>query len=283
MHKNESLYHYIISHATELTTIWINSLNSNTSSIYSVHSDINILSKLKEQNRHFIESVSKIFIEDKETFFLHFHEWVVTVARDRVKSNTPITEVITQFNRFRTFYWEMIEKFCKEYEANISHQDILLWSKVINQAFDEYIQAFITQYQRFTSHKLETQQATITELTIPVIPITEEIAVLPLIGDIDSFRATLLRENTLFQCSEKKISHLFIDFSGVAILDKMIAHHLFQLIYALKLLGIETTLSGMSPQVAKISNELGIDFRDITIKPNLAKALAPLGLTPASK
>ena len=69
------------------------------------------------------------------------------------------------------------------------------------------------------------------------------------------------------------ITHLYIDLSVLNIIDTMVAMQIFQLIDALKIVGVKTTLSGVRPEIALTAVHLGLDFKDIQITGNLSQAL----------
>jgi rsbT co-antagonist protein RsbR len=94
-----------------------------------------------------------------------------------------------------------------------------------------------------------------------------------LIGDIDRERATFLLEHTLKQCTKLNIHHLLIDLSGVVKVDTMVAFQIYQLIKALKLINVDSTLSGIRPEIAKTAVQLGIDFNNIPIVSTLKRAI----------
>ncbi|MCQ6265454.1 STAS domain-containing protein [Fictibacillus sp. WQ 8-8] len=75
-----------------------------------------------------------------------------------------------------------------------------------------------------------------------------------------------------------QIEHLYIDLSGVPIIDTMVAHNLFQVITSLKLLGVEVTLTGMRPELAQTVVALGISFEGFSIAGSLHQALGQKGL-----
>lgn len=83
----------------------------------------------------------------------------------------------------------------------------------------------------------------------------------------------MILENTLKQCSQRGIHHLFVDLSGVAMIDTMVAHKIFQLLDALKLIGVKTTLSGIRPEIAQTAVQLGLSFNKTEVRTNLAQAL----------
>ncbi|MBY0197916.1 hypothetical protein H7U05_11425 [Priestia megaterium] len=51
----------------------------------------------------------------------------------------------------------------------------------------------------------------------------------------------------------------------------MVADGIFKVIDALKLLGVETVLTGIRPEVAQTTVSIAIDFNNLTIKSSLQK------------
>jgi rsbT co-antagonist protein RsbR len=133
---------------------------------------------------------------------------------------------------------------------------------------------FVEENQKYSEEKLIAQQEMINELSSPVIALNNHMGLLPLIGVIDTARAKLIVETTLEQCTEKDISHLLIDLSGVLIIDTMVAQQIFSLIETLGLIGVKSTLSGIRPEIALTATQLGLSFDQVSIKSNLAQALA---------
>ena len=110
-------------------------------------------------------------------------------------------------------------------------------------------------------------------MSAPVIQLQHHTGLLPVVGEIDTQRAKYLLENTLSECTNKGITHLYIDLSGVNMIDTMVAMQIFQLIDALKIVGVKTTLSGVRPEIALTAINLGLDFKDIKIAGNLSQVL----------
>jgi rsbT co-antagonist protein RsbR len=138
---------------------------------------------------------------------------------------------------------------------------------------DEVILRFIEATHKYPQTVLKAQQATINELSAPVILLSNHQGLLPLIGDIDTSSAKMILEKTLKHCSQRGIHHLFVDLSGVAMIDTMVAHQLFQLLNALKLIGVKITLSGIRPGIAQTAVQLGLSFQETEVRSNLAQAL----------
>ncbi|USK45386.1 STAS domain-containing protein [Cytobacillus oceanisediminis] len=270
--KNRLLYDYIQENSINITDMWLSLRDKQKGSIYSADADPAYEKLLREQNTFTNRTVSAALI-DEDTFNENMEEWAITVAESRVDSNTPIFQVLEALSNVRETYWHFVEKFINENKSEVTADDVLKWSTIINKAFDKLINKFSEKYYQLTTNRLVAQQSLINELGTPVIPIKDHTAVLPLIGNIDTERARILLEEIPKKCAKEDVEHLFIDLSGVAIIDTMVAHQIFSLTTALKLLGVKSTISGISPEVAQTSIQLGLDFTGINTYGTLKQAL----------
>jgi rsbT co-antagonist protein RsbR len=95
-----------------------------------------------------------------------------------------------------------------------------------------------------------------------------------LVGDIDTLRASIIKEQTLTKANHLKLDTLIIDLSGVLIIDTMVANELMQIMNAaLELLGIKPILSGLRPELAQTIVQLRIDLKNTPTYGNLQQAL----------
>lgn len=147
---------------------------------------------------------------------------------------------------------------------------------MIHSAYDTLIITFIERNQEKSEQILHAQRELISDLSSPIINLNKQIALLPLIGNIDTERAKIIFQKTLETCSMEEIDCLLIDLSGVPIVDTMVANELFELVKGLRLLGTQASLSGIRPELAQTAVQLGVDFSHIRIFSNIAKALAEL-------
>ncbi|MDP4164913.1 MAG: STAS domain-containing protein, partial [Bacillota bacterium] len=95
-------------------------------------------------------------------------------------------------------------------------------------------------------------------------------------GDLDTKRAQQLMDRALEQGTNYNLTYMIIDLSGVPIIDTMVADQLFKVISSLKLVGIETCLTGIRPEIAQTMVNLGIDFKSILTFSSLHQALGNL-------
>jgi rsbT co-antagonist protein RsbR len=101
------------------------------------------------------------------------------------------------------------------------------------------------------------------ELATPVIPILEEVIVLPLIGAIDTRRAQLIMENLLQGIADFQATVVIIDITGVPVVDTAVADTLMRAVKAASLLGARVILSGISARIALTLVSLGLDMSHV--------------------
>ncbi|MFZ8005085.1 STAS domain-containing protein [Bacillus licheniformis] len=266
--KHAALYEYLVKQADRITDEWLSRTASEKE-------------KTAQQYKDFILAVSKVFAKDEQALCWNKASGCAKeIAYDRAVSQIPVTESIKGFKVCRELLIDEIEQFSDEHAPDSSKKDFFIWNKQLHLMMDEVIEQFILEYEHTTKSQLKAQTEMIRELSAPVIPVSEHIGVLPLIGEIDTHRATVIIESALTQCAELHLSHLFIDISGVPVVDTMVAHQLFKVVDSTKLLGVETVLSGLRPEIAQTVVKLGMDFSHIKTEQSLAKALCNKVLHP---
>lgn len=127
--------------------------------------------------------------------------------------------------------------------------------------------------QKLQEEIIAAQRSTIRELSTPIIPIDERTLIVPLIGAIDSARATQMTQAVLEAIGERHADDVIIDITGIAVIDTGVANHLVQTAQAASLLGAHVTLAGMSPEVAQTIVQLGVRLGQLTACSNLQAAL----------
>ncbi|WP_407984346.1 STAS domain-containing protein [Priestia abyssalis] len=274
MEKNHALRTFLLNHARQLTEEWHGSLKDNDPASVYASADLEVVQTLKEQNYEFHLYFADIFVKEESSFFRSLEEWVVKIAKDSQHLRTPIHYIIREFMRVRAQYLDYIKKFVSEYDGEIDQNDVDKWNGLIIKGLDITILKFVEGFHKYSNIQLKAQQEMINELSSPVITLNNDTALLPLVGDIDTARAKMILENTLKQCAGNRVAHLYIDLSGVVMVDTMVAHQIFQLIEALELLGVKSTISGIRPEIAMTALQLGLSFDKISIKSTLSQAIA---------
>ncbi|GAB4430863.1 MAG: hypothetical protein OHK0015_16610 [Chloroflexi bacterium OHK40] len=118
------------------------------------------------------------------------------------------------------------------------------------------------------------QQAALRELSTPIIPISDGVIALPLIGAIDSARAQAVLESLLEGVAELRASTAILDITGVQVVDTQVANALLRAAQAVKLLGAQVIITGIRPEVAQTLVGLGLDLSGITTLATLQSGIA---------
>jgi rsbT co-antagonist protein RsbR len=132
-------------------------------------------------------------------------------------------------------------------------------------AIDTYIAANLDTVAR--------HQAAIRELSTPVIRVHQRILLLPLVGTVDSHRAEQIMETLLTRVVEEQARAVIVDIAGVPLVDTMVADHLLKTTEAVRLLGAETILTGISAQIARTIVHLGVDISAMHTRSRLADGI----------
>ncbi|MBY8914010.1 STAS domain-containing protein [Bacillus sp. YC2] len=274
MPKNIQLYDYLMQHAEKISKTWFETIHETDQNSVYASSDPAVIANLKKQNLAFNYQINRIFSDNEEVYTSALKEWAFEAAQDKDHLKTPIHYIIREFIRVRDLYVGYVKQFIR------LHPDIMTTEyaedafHTLIKSFDLVIHIFIEEMYKNTNTQLEAQKELITELSSPVIVLFHNVGLLPLIGDIDTARAKHIMENTLHQCAQKQITQLYIDLSGVAMIDTMVAQQLFSLIEALGVLGVASTLSGIRPEIAQTAVQLGLTFTEISVRSSLAEAIA---------
>lgn len=107
---------------------------------------------------------------------------------------------------------------------------------------------------------IEAQQAALRELNTPLIPLAEDVVVMPLIGSIDSARAGQVLETLLEGVNQHRARIAIVDITGLPVVDTQVAGVLLRAANAVKLLGAEVLLTGIGPEVAQTLVGIGADL-----------------------
>ena len=118
------------------------------------------------------------------------------------------------------------------------------------------------------------QRQRLAELSTPLIPITDRIMVMPLIGTMDAERAQQAIETALRGVSETGAGVVILDITGVALVDSSVASALVQAATALRLLGAEVVITGIRPEVARMLIGLGVDLSALVTQGALSRGIA---------
>ncbi|MCF6139351.1 STAS domain-containing protein [Pseudalkalibacillus berkeleyi] len=142
-----------------------------------------------------------------------------------------------------------------------------------DRSVDNLFEAIVSYSTQNWRNTVSVQKKALLELSAPLIPVFENISVMPLIGTIDTERAKLIMENLLDGVIENRSQVVLIDITGVPVVDTMVAHHIIQAAEAVRLIGSKCILVGIRPEIAQTIVNLGIDLSDFPTRSTLLKGI----------
>ena len=146
----------------------------------------------------------------------------------------------------------------------------------LDSAVNDVTYYFSVPFVLYEKEMLKLSQSVIMELSVPIVSINNETAILPLVGTLDHDRARILEKRVLLEASELRLEYLIIDLSGLQTTDTYVARQLFNLFDSLSLLGIQPIVSGISPAIAQTLVHLGLSFGRIKSFATLKQALSSI-------
>ncbi|MYL36721.1 STAS domain-containing protein [Halobacillus litoralis] len=226
------------------------------------------------------EQLFMFISESLEEETLDVHEkvkvWSEKEVASKINQGGELSQSLRAVHFVRRVLWD---HFKEELEQDaFSSSTIIKVSKAVSSILDEVTRHFSESYSRSIQQEAERKETRLAELSVPVVTIVEGVAVLPLIGEVDPPRARMVMDTSLRRSTELDLDELFIDVSGVPIIDTYVANYIYQIFHALELVGVKTTLTGLRPEMAKTMVDLGVNFKRIQTKGGLEQALSDLGI-----
>lgn len=121
---------------------------------------------------------------------------------------------------------------------------------------------------------IRAQAAALAERSTPLIPISDQIVVMPLIGLVDAARVQQMTEALLHGCAKARARVAIVDITGVPSLDAEAADGLLRAAHAVRLLGAEVVLTGIRAEVAQTLVSLSVDMTGIRTRGTLESGIA---------
>ncbi|MCM3789894.1 STAS domain-containing protein [Domibacillus indicus] len=199
-------------------------------------------------------------------------DWAVQTAEGAVHHGVGIDDLMLTVRCYRGVIWDYIEK-----EIDIEAMNpfsVLKVNRIIDAILDQTAQVFSVSYVEYHTKAIRAAQKAFNEVSFPVVALSDQVAVLPLIGELSEERASILLENVLPKCKDLKINDLILDLSGVPQVDTMGTDKLFQLKQSLGLIGINLIFTGIKPSLALPMVNLGVPLDQLNVKGTLKNAIS---------
>jgi PAS domain S-box-containing protein len=107
---------------------------------------------------------------------------------------------------------------------------------------------------------IRAQSSLLEQLSTPLIPISDDVVVVPLIGTLDAVRVQRVLDTLIVGISSKGSKTAIIDVTGVPAMDGAAADGLLRISRAARLLGARVIFTGIGPEVARTLVEIGSEL-----------------------
>ncbi len=139
----------------------------------------------------------------------------------------------------------------------------------------------VTDRRRAESERLRMQEALIqaqaqalAERSTPLLPISDEILVMPVVGTIDEGRGQQIMETLVGLGGHRRVRVAILDVTGAGTLDARGAHALVGAAQALRLRGALPVLTGFSAEAAGLLTAQGVDLSGLVVCGTLQAGIA---------
>jgi PAS domain S-box-containing protein len=127
---------------------------------------------------------------------------------------------------------------------------------------------------RLSEEIIRIQEAQLEELSTPLVPITDRLIAMPLVGQIDARRAQRVIDTLLAGVAERRVPFAIIDITGVPVVDTHVADTLIRAAQSARLLGTEVVLTGIRAGVARTLSSLGFELHGLTTRKTMQEGIA---------
>ncbi|MFD1862876.1 STAS domain-containing protein [Planococcus chinensis] len=159
----------------------------------------------------------------------------------------------------RRTLWIFIQKF-EEVHTTYSSVDFFQLEQQLNSRVDTFLNAFFINYSTYKDSLIKAHRQLVENLSVPIIPITPSVSILPLIGSVDSFRTKILEEKVLTEIGISRIQTLIMDMSGIADMEPEVIFDLMKILDGTKMMGCKTVITGLRPDVVRKMIHMDLSF-----------------------
>ncbi|PLT32042.1 STAS domain-containing protein [Bacillus sp. V5-8f] len=222
----------------------------------------------------FLGFLGKDFTDNNQEIPEGLIKWSKENGERIASSGGKISNEMIRYQPTREILTDIVTRISLQLGLSIEENSFLI--KRVNTLLDISLNEAVFAYERLTEEILENNQKEMAELSAPIVPVKDGIAVLPLIGTIDSYRAKYLLDKVIPRISQLNLNKLIVDYSGLSNLDMETARSLYAMGQMLRLLGINTVSTGIRAELAQTAVNSGIDMSSINSFGTVKQALERL-------
>ncbi|EZH64367.1 hypothetical protein DH09_01255 (plasmid) [Bacillaceae bacterium JMAK1] len=185
--------------------------------------------------------------------------------------DVSLSFMVDLLTRYRSELLNYIQE--KSYGNNFSIKTCQILMHKTIQIFDQAVIDSINNYDNKNQEALATMKQEIVKVSTPLVPVGENISVLPFIGEITEDHTVNIYDYVIPTIKEQSIPIVILDFSGVYRLNNEVMKRCFDIAKLLELLGIEPIITGIRPDLSQTAVQAGLSIKSYRIYRNVNEAL----------
>jgi rsbT co-antagonist protein RsbR len=217
----------------------------------------------------------------------HQDEELISFAKQEgivwAKHELTLSLKLEWVHAIRRTLWNFLFRYDQLSNKPISYESFYTMEKKINEQVDQFLNNFFLTYSKYKDELIQGQKRLVENLSVPLIPISSTICVLPLIGEMDDYRIAMVQEKVLMGIAKLQIQILIMDLSGISEMEAAITSKLLRIIDGVSMMGGKTVITGLRPEVVRKMINNGISFSGMAdMKGTLQQALKDYLIAPAN-
>jgi anti-anti-sigma regulatory factor len=158
--------------------------------------------------------------------------------------------------------WHFLYQYDRINNHFNSREEFYALEKRINDKIDQFLNTFLISYSKYKDELIASQRDLVEHLSVPIIPLSQSVAVLPLIGMVDTYRIQTIEEKVLIGISDLRIETLIIDLSGTANMEMHVIDHFQKILTGISMMGCKAILTGLRADLVRTMIHSEISFEE---------------------
>lgn len=205
----------------------------------------------------------------------HLIEWSKNNAQMQVNSGGKLSDIIVRYPLTRDIFTDLLVRI--SLELGLSTADTGLVLKGINQILDVSLNETVLAFEQLSEQSKKKLQEELLSLSAPIVPIRDEVVVIPLIGYIDEDRAAFIMDKAIPKIAAMNVDYVILDFSGVLTINRHVAESLHQIGGIFRIMGINVVITGLRPELVQVAINSNIKISAANAFSTVKQALENIG------
>lgn len=184
------------------------------------------------------------------------------IGKRRFNDKTDIRKIHQHMSEIDKFIINSLLKWKETEDVFYTDADIIQFMLEIKDTLASIQQQLLEGFMQENRNQVMAQRKEIIQLSTRIIPITDSIGVLPIVGSLDDDRGYFMKEKAIESADKLNLDFIVIDFSSAVLKDDFATKHMEDMIQSFKLIGLIPILSGMQPSFAQRTIQVGRIFRN---------------------